>query len=499
MSAPQQPLPPIVPAPPPTIPSNPPPPVVLKLDNIQGDVLSGLPKKTETLFFFQITDPIKFRQELRTFIPLIKTVAGVLKDRDAIDKHKKCHGSSLQPHLIPMVGVNIAFSHFGFEKLQIDDSKLLDTAFLSGQKLDAGANLGDKGSGSGTNFIPDWEEPFKQEIHGVILLAGDSHATVDKKLAEIKHIFRVGEHSASIKEITSVRGDSRPGDQSAHEHFGYLDGVSNPQIIGFDQNPPPGPAPVRPGAIVMGEDGDLNQADRADWMKDGSFLVFRYLFQKVPEFDDFVHSNRLKGPGMTDKEGTDLLGARLVGRWKSGAPIDITPFQDDPDLGADPQRNNNFHFSGEVNFQKLCPFAAHIRKTLPRADLESLRISIEKNRIMRRGIQFGPEVTRAEKSAKKTFHGRGLLFACYQSSITNGFQFIQKNWVNNATFPFGEKTQEVPGLDPIISQGTDRKLTGIDPNNPSTELKLDDQWVIPRGGEYFFTPSIKGLSDTIAT
>lgn len=53
-------------------------------------------------------------------------------------------------------------------------------------------------------------------------------------------------------------------------------------------------------------------------------------------------------------------------------------------------------------------------------------------------------------------------------------------------------------LDPLISQGPDRKLSGIDPNDPSFELKLDDQWVVPRGGEYFFTPSLKGLSDTIA-
>ena len=41
----------------------------------------------------------------------------------------------------------------------------------------------------------------------------------------------------------------------------------------------------------------------------------------------------------------DLLGARIIGRWKSGAPIDLAPTQDDPALGADSSRNNNFDFS----------------------------------------------------------------------------------------------------------------------------------------------------------
>jgi deferrochelatase/peroxidase EfeB len=117
---------------------------------------------------------------------------------------------------------------------------------------------------------------------------------------------------------------------------------------------------------------------------------------------------------------------------------------------------------------------------------------------MRRGIQFGPEVTDAETDAKKTAHGRGLVFNCYQSSITDGFQFIQKAWINNANFPFAEQTPEAPGLDPILGQGPVRKLSGVNPNKPSDELTLDAEWVIPRGGEYFFTPSINALTNTIS-
>lgn len=100
--------------------------------------------------------------------------------------------------------------------------------------------------------------------------------------------------------------------------FGYLDGISNPAIIGFDKNPPPGPAPVSAGVILLGQEGDENKEGREPWMADGSFLVFRELSQNVPEFDEFVDANRLQLKGLSPKEGADLFGARLVGRWKSG-------------------------------------------------------------------------------------------------------------------------------------------------------------------------------------
>ena len=94
-------------------------------------------------------------------------------------------------------------------------------------------------------------------------------------------------------------------------------------------------------------------------------------------------------------------------------------------------RNNNFAFAGEITSSLRCPFAAHVRKTNPRDDLEVppspiKPISVQPRRIMRRGIQFGPEMSEAEKESGKTMHSRGLLFNCYQSSIENGFQFLQK-------------------------------------------------------------------------
>ncbi|KAF8225253.1 Dyp-type peroxidase [Tricholoma matsutake] len=470
----------------------------LDLNNIQGDILSGLPKKTQTYFFFEITDVKRFRQQLAKFADNIRTVKQVLDDRKDIDDHKRKGNKDF----LSKVGVNIAFSHKAFVKLGIDDSVLTgDANYLRGQKKDA-ESLGDKGTGSGANFAPDWDAAFLKDIHGVILVSGGTREAVEDALKKAKQAFGLSSSESSIQEVISIIGDVRPGKESGHEHFGFLDSISNPAVIGFDKNPNPGPKPVPAGVLVMGHPGDT-VADRK-WAADGSFLAFRYLLQGVPEFDKYLKdtATQVPVPGFSTDEVKELLGARFIGRWKSGTPIDLSPFTDIPSIAADPQKINNFHYSGELNSQKFCPFASHIRKTNPRADLEDApaphATSIEHNRIMRRGVQFGPEVTQAERDSGKTANRRGLLFACYQTSITAGFAFLQQSWANNAKFQPFQTTPQVPGLDPIIGQGN-RQMSGADPNNPATVLSNIPVFVTPRGGEYFFSPSLKALKQTIGS
>ena len=122
--------------------------------------------------------------------------------------------------------------------------------------------------------------------------------------------------------------------------------------------------------------------------------------------------------------------AELTQFWLAGAPIDLTPLKDDPALGADPLRNNNFRytFPDDQQTQDRCPFAAHVRKTNPRADLDQFGpAALETHRIIRSGIAFGPEVSTVEAASEKTHLPRGLLFVAYQSSIGNGFKFIQES------------------------------------------------------------------------
>lgn len=104
----------------------------------------------------------------------------------------------------------------------------------------------------------------------------------------------------------------------------------------------------------------------------------------------------------------------------------MSPLRDDPALGTDPFRNDDFRY--DPSSQERCPYAAHTRKSNPRADLPPTEANprpTEAQRILRRGIQFGPEVTADEAASNTTTLRRGLLFVCYQSSIVNGFRFIQ--------------------------------------------------------------------------
>ena len=96
--------------------------------------------------------------------------------------------------------------------------------------------------------------------------------------------------------------------------FGFLDGISNPAVEGFDTKPNPGQETVPQSVILLGHD----KTPRPAWAVNGSFLVFRFLFQLVPEFNDFLKKNPIVLGGLTREQGSELLGARLMGRWKSG-------------------------------------------------------------------------------------------------------------------------------------------------------------------------------------
>ncbi|KAI9652145.1 MAG: hypothetical protein M1831_007177 [Alyxoria varia] len=454
-----------------------PPP--LDTENVQGDILAGLSKKTQTFLFFQIkeTHATDFRKQLNQLIPLITTTTQAVSDRQKIIEERR-NG------LVKVSAVNITFSNKGLKLLGIEDD-IGDAAFNEGMLAGAQA-LGDSGKLVDNNFDPEWEPAFKKDIHGSVNIAADCEATVSHTLKDIEAIFEVGNPTSSIKETLKLSGKTRPGKESGHEHFGFLDGISQPGVEGVPNVPALPTTPQKPiaqGNILLGRDGDT--IPRPSWALDGSFLTFRHLPQLVPEFNKFLEKNPIPVVGLPPDQGS--------------APIDQTPAKDDAAfLKPDKIDNFNFTFPDDQQTQTRCPFAAHVRKTNPRADLEGMGINIDNRRILRRGIQFGEEVTAEEANSGKTLEERGLLFVAYSSNIVDGFQFIQQSWANAVNFPINKP--EVPGFDPIVGQanGGPRSMTGSNPNAQSVSLAFPTEWVLSRGGEYFFSPSIPALEKTFA-
>ncbi|KAJ7113133.1 fungal peroxidase [Mycena epipterygia] len=444
--------------------------VGLNLDNIQGDILIGMKKNKEVFFFFSIANATSFKTKLKKdILPLVTTTTQLLNVSSQ-----------------PTTALNIAFSHTGLLALSVIDT-LGDPAFTAGQLANIAA-LGDPGT---TNWVPQF---IGTNIHGVILLASDTVPNVNATLATVKSTL-----GNSIKEIYTLQAAARPGAEQGHEHFGFLDGISNPAVSGF-QTPLPGQAVVPPGEILVGETGD-SVTTRPAWAKDGSFLAFRQLKQLVPEFNKFLTDNPIRAPTLTSQQGSDLLGARMVGRWKSGAPVFLAPLVDDPALGADPTRNNDFTYAlpgqtvANSTDQTRCPFSAHIRKTRPRADLGLPENQTSTHHIVRGGIPYGPEVSTVEASTNTTQIERGLAFVSYQSNIGQGFQFLQQFWANNVNFVHGNV-----GFDPIIgaNAGSPRVVNGLDPTNPAHSFTLTTDFVVSRGGEYFFSPSLSAIANTLS-
>ena len=95
--------------------------------------------------------------------------------------------------------------------------------------------------------------------------------------------------------------------------------------------------------------------------RNGTYVVFRKLQTRVAEYRQYIRAHA------KSRAEEELLAAKFVGRWPSGAPLVLAPERDDPELGADPGRNNAFLYAADDDARGLkCPLGAHARRTNPR-------------------------------------------------------------------------------------------------------------------------------------
>jgi len=337
--------------------------------------------------------------------------------------------------------------------------------------------------------VAAWETGFQDTIHAMVLIADTQPA----RLQFMAQALRTEVESFAVVLVTQM-GDQQFNERgNGVEHFGYVDGRSQPLMLLSDLgdepggtslwNPMAGPAQV----LVADPFGSAGAS--------GSYFVFRKLEEKVRAFK--IQEQVLATALGLSGDARELAGALVIGRFEDGTPVTLssTPMIEDSAQPNGDSVPNNFDYRDDLAGVK-CPFHAHIRKSNPRGSGPGGLADEMTRHMARRGITYGARAPDTFDNIASMPEGEvGLLFMSYQRSIVDQFEFIQQSWVNNPGFPSAGA-----GVDPVIGQSgspppapQDWPKNWGDPAKPVVAFNFRD-FVVMKGGEYFFAPSLSGLS-----
>ena len=196
--------------------------------------------------------------------------------------------------------------------------------------------------------------------------------------------------------------------------------------------PPSNPQerPLKAGEIILGypdETGELPPMPTPDVLgRNGTYVVFRKLHTKVAAYRQYLRAKA------ANREQEARLGAKMVGRWQSGAPLALSPEHDDPELGSDPRRNNDFLYGDDPRGFK-CPAGAHARRANPRDALDGEgSVDVRLHRMIRRGTSYGPML--GDGVLEDDGVDRGIIFVFAGAHIKRQFEFVKTQWLNDGIF-----------------------------------------------------------------
>jgi Dyp-type peroxidase family len=300
------------------------------------------------------------------------------------------------------------------------------------------------------------------------------------------------------------------------EHFGFRDGISQPRIEGAGKQGNKNNT-VKPGEFLLGYKNEYNvfpetplitkpqgemdllanddeNPDKKNFGRNGTYLVFRQMQQDVDKFWTFINKQNQNPDGSLDEEGSIKMASKMIGRWPSGAPLAKFPDGDPGGLSND----DDFGYYDQDPDGRRCPFGSHLRRNNPRDAFEdngaahSIRLT-KKHRIIRRGRSYGVPIVGSPTNHE--YEGEvGLHFMCFNASLERQFEFVQHTWAN---YPHFQNLYSDP--DPIIGtrqvamEDTVQNFT-IQATPVNQTVKDIEQFVVIKGGAYFFFPSIAAIN-----
>jgi Dyp-type peroxidase family len=371
--------------------------------------------------------------------------------------------------------VTLAFTWNGLKALGLDEASLASFPPEFKQGMVARAEmLGDTGVNHPDNWVGGLNSP---DLHAIAILFARDDAERVRCLSEHQKLIA---RCPGVEVLSTLELEATPPFDYAHDHFGFRDRLSQPVIEGTKDVPTPGSgAPLKAGEFILGypdEDGPPQLQPQPEVLsRNGSFMAYRRLQEHVGTFRDFLRQH-----GKTPEE-QELVAAKLMGRWRSGAPLVLAPEKDDPALGADMQRNNDFNYKEMDPHGYAMPLGSHCRRMNPRDTAHNMN----RRRMIRRGATYGPPLP---EGAPEDGIERGIAAFVICASLIRQFEFAQNVWINDPNFhELGNERDPIIGTQDgtfeykIPKRPIKRRITGL------------PAFTTVRGGAYFFLPGLKAL------
>jgi Dyp-type peroxidase family len=290
---------------------------------------------------------------------------------------------------------------------------------------------------------------------------------------------------------------------SEGEHFGFADPISQPPIEGAAAPSYPGDGvlqadgtwrPLKPGEFLLGYGDEVGPEgtqipEPLELRLNGTYMVFRKLYQDVAAFRQYLITAAKTLYGSDDHYHQELVAAKMMGRWRSGCPVDLSPDKDDLTIAADPQRRNNFTYESDEQGLR-CPIGAHLRRSNPRATPLKRATAVRRHRLIRRGVEYGPHLP--DGVIEDDGVDRGLINLFIQADIERQFEFVQKEWMKGGEF-IGLDPNEQDPINGVGGEGSQMVVPGA-----KRPFLFDlPTFVKVKAGEYLFVPGLNALKGII--
>jgi Dyp-type peroxidase family len=370
--------------------------------------------------------------------------------------------------------VTVAFTWNGLRALSLNERSLATFPEEFRQGMAARAQiLGTTGANDPAHWVEGLAAP---DLHAIIVLFA-------RDVAERERCRK--EHAAflsacpGVQVLSTLDLEAIPPFEYAHEHFGYRDRLSQPVIEGFDGALPGSGPPIKAGEFFLGypdETGLCTSMPQPEILsRNGSYLAYLQIEEHVGIFREFLRQH-----GET-LEKQELVAAKLMGRWRSGAPLVLAPETDDPQLGANLQRTNDFAYAKTDPYGYACPLGSHIRRMNPR----DTATNMQRHKMIRRGGTYGPPLA---ENGPEDGKERGIAAFVGCASLVRQFEFAMNVWVNDPNFhELGNERDPFVGTQDgtydmtVPKRPIRKKITGL------------PGFTTVRAGAYFFLPGIKAL------